>query len=310
MLRITDVVKRYGDRTALAGLSLSVEAGEVLGLLGPNGAGKSTLASIAAGLRPPDQGRVWVHDVDVVATPSLAQSLVGYAPQEIGVYEVLTVRENLTFFAELLGVERRARARRVDEVATRLGLSGLLGRTAFELSGGERRRLHTAIAFLHRPALLLLDEPTVGADVETRTSLLGLVREAADAGAAVVYSSHYLTEVEALDASVAILVRGRLIASGRLDELVAAHGHSSVAMSFDGPIPDCRLDGLVATVDGDVLSIETSDPGGAVASVMNRLGPAASRIRSIDVLRPSLESVFVSLTGQRYSADESDVVAA
>ena len=158
--------------------------------------------------------------------------------------------------------------------------------------------------------MLLLDEPTVGADVETRASLLDLVREAADDGAAVVYSSHYLSEVEALDASVAILVRGRLIASGRLEELVTAHGHTGVALSFDGPVPDCGLDGLAATVDGDVLSIETADPASTVATVMHRLGEAASRVRSIDVLRPSLESVFVALTGQRYSADESDVVAA
>jgi ABC-2 type transport system ATP-binding protein len=310
MLVITDVVKQYGDRTALAGVSLSVSAGEVIGLLGPNGAGKSTLASIAAGLRPPDQGQVWVHGIDAVATPSLAQSHVGYAPQEIGVYEVLTVRENLAFFAELVGLTRRARARRVDEVAERLGLSGLRDRTAFELSGGERRRLHTAIAFLHRPALLLLDEPTVGADVETRASLLDLVREAADDGAAVVFSSHYLHEVEALDASVAILVRGRLIASGRLDELVTAHGHTSVALSFDGAVPDRCLDGMAATVDGNVISIETADPGGTMAKVMHGLGDAASRVRSVDVLRPSLESVFVSLTGQRYSAEGSDVVAA
>jgi ABC-2 type transport system ATP-binding protein len=310
LLVITEVVKQYGDRTALAGVSLSVSAGEVIGLLGPNGAGKSTLASIAAGLRPPDRGQVWVDGIDAVATPSLAQALVGYAPQEIGVYEVLTVRENLAFFAELVGLTRRTRSRRVDEVAERLGLSGLLGRTAFQLSGGERRRLHTAIAFLHRPPVLLLDEPTVGADVETRASLLDLVREAAGEGAAVVYSSHYLNEIEALDASVAILVRGRLIASGRLDDLVAEHGHTSVALSFDGGIPDCRLEGMAATVDGDVLSIETSDPGGTVARIMNRLGDAASRVRSVDVLRPSLESVFVSVTGQRYSEDESDVVAA
>jgi ABC-2 type transport system ATP-binding protein len=310
VLVINDVVKRYGDHTALAGVSLSVEPGEILGLLGPNGAGKSTLASIVAGLRPPDLGQVWVNGIDAVATPSLAQMHVGYSPQETGVYEVLTVRENLTFFAELVGLKRKARVRRVDEVANRLGLSALLGRTAFQLSGGERRRLHTAIAFLHRPALLLLDEPTVGADVETRAALLDLVREAADDGAAVVYSSHYLPEIEALDASVAILLRGRLIASGRLEELVTAHGHTSVALSFDGPIPDCSVGGVAATVDGDVLSIETSDPGGTVAAIMHRLGAAASRVSSVDVLRPSLESVFVGLTGQRYSADESDVVAA
>jgi ABC-2 type transport system ATP-binding protein len=220
------------------------------------------------------------------------------------------VRENLTFFAELAGLRRRARTSRVDEVAARLGLEGLLDRTAFALSGGERRRLHTAIAFLNRPALLLLDEPTVGADVETRTSLLDLVQEAAADGAAVVYSSHYLPEIEALDASVAILVQGRMIASGALGDLVAAHGHTGVALSFDGPVPDSVCHELSGAVVADgVLTIETGDPAGTVAHVMRDLGSNATRVRSIELLRPSLESVFVALTGQRYSTEGPRVAA-
>ena len=310
MLSVTGVEKRYGDRVALDGVSLSVGAGEVLGLLGPNGAGKSTLVSIVAGLRPPDRGAVTVDGIDVLAAPALAQTHVGFAPQEIGVYEVLTVRENLSFFADLVGLRRQARTRRVDEVASRLGLGVLLDREAFRLSGGERRRLHTAIAFLHRPALLLLDEPTVGADVETRASLLEMVLEAAADGAAVVYSSHYLPEVEVLDASVAILVRGRIIASGRLEDLVVEHGHTGITLCFDGPVPELPLNGVAATIEGDVLTIETPDPAGSVANVLQRLGRDASRVRTVDLLRPSLESVFVALTGQRYSAEDSDVAPA
>ncbi len=311
VLEVTELVKRYGERVALDHVSLTLAAGQVLGLLGPNGAGKSTLTSIVAGLLTPDGGTVVIDGVDVVATPSLAQAHVGLAPQEIGVYEVLTVRENLMFFAELVGLRRQERARRVDEVAARLGLDGLLDRTAFALSGGERRRLHTAIAFLHRPALLLLDEPTVGADIETCTSLLGLVQEAAAEGAAIVYSSHYLPEIEALDGSVAILLRGRLIASGTLHDLVADHGHTGVALSFDGPVPDAVGTGLAgASVADQVLTIETHDPAGTIATVMRDLGSSASQVSSIELLRPSLESVFVTLTGQRYSTEDLDVAAA
>nr|MDP9332812.1 ABC transporter ATP-binding protein [Actinomycetota bacterium] len=192
MLSVFEVVKRYGARTALDGVSLEVERGEVLGLLGPNGAGKSTLVSIVAGLRRPDSGTVLVEGIDVVAESPAARARVGLAPQETGLYEVLTVRENLAFFADLAGMGRRARATRIDELAVALRLTALLDRTAFELSGGERRRLHTAIAFLHRPPLLLLDEATVGADVETRAALLDVVRAVANGGAAVVYSTHYL----------------------------------------------------------------------------------------------------------------------
>ncbi len=311
VLEVTELVKRYGERVALDHVSLTVAAGQVLGLLGPNGAGKSTLTSIVAGLLTPDGGTVAIDGVDVVATPSLAQARVGLAPQEIGVYEVLTVHENLMFFAELVGLRSQERARRVDEVAARLGLDGLLDRTAFALSGGERRRLHTAIAFLHRPALLLLDEPTVGADLETRTSLLGLVQEAAAEGAAIVYSSHYLPEIEALDASVAILLRARVIASGTLHDLVADHGHTGVALSFDGPVPDAVGTGLAgASVADQVLTIETQDPAGTIATVIRDLGSSASQVSSIELLRPSLESVFVALTGQRYSTEDLDVAAA
>jgi ABC-2 type transport system ATP-binding protein len=309
VLETWDVVKHYGPRPALAGVSLEVRAGEVVGLLGPNGAGKSTLVSIVAGLCAPDSGRVRVDDIDVVADPSLARSRVGLAPQETGLYELLTVRENLAFFAELAGLRRRARAERIDELAHALRLDALLDRTAFELSGGERRRLHTAIAFVHRPSLLLLDEPTVGADVATRAALLDVVRRAADDGAAIVYSTHYLPEVEMLDATVALLVDGRLIVSGPLDVLVAAHGRAAVELRFDGPPPESAFSCLPATFSGEVVRIDAADPPTAVPEIMHRLGPQVTRLRGVELLRPSLDSVFVALTGRRYDAGVADVAA-
>jgi ABC-2 type transport system ATP-binding protein len=309
LLDAVDVVKHYGPRPALAGASLQVRAGEVVGLLGPNGAGKSTLVSIVAGLCPPDSGRVRVAGVDVVAEPSVARSRIGLAPQETGLYELLSVRENLAFFAELAGLRRRARNARIDELATALQLDALLDRTAFALSGGERRRLHTAIAFVHRPSLLLLDEPTVGADIATRAALLDVVRAAADDGAAVVYSTHYLPEVERLDATVALLVDGRLIVTGPLHALVAAHGRAAVELRFDGPPPESAFGGLAATISGDVVRVDAADPPTAVPEIMNRLGPHVTRLRGVELLRPSLDSVFVALTGRRYDAEVGDVAA-
>jgi ABC-2 type transport system ATP-binding protein len=309
-LEALDVVKHYGARPALAGVSLEVRAGEVVGLLGPNGAGKSTLVSIVAGLCPPDSGRVRVGGVDVVAEPAKARSRVGLAPQETGLYELLTVRENLAFFAELAGLRRKARTARVEELAYALRLDALLDRTAFELSGGERRRVHTAIAFVHRPILLLLDEPTVGADVGTRAALLGVVRAAADDGAAIVYSTHYLPEVEMLDATVALLVEGSVIATGALDALVNAHGRAAVELRFDGPAPACAFDGFDATISDDVVRIDAADPPTAVPGIINCLGTHATRLRGVELLRPSLESVFVALTGRRYDAEAFDVASA
>lgn len=310
VLKVIGVTKRYGDRLALADVSLEVASGQVLGLLGPNGAGKSTLVSIIAGLKAPDAGHVVVNGFDVVAESSKARPCVGIAPQDTGLYEVLTVRENLVFFAELGGMRRRARARRVDELAEGLHLSGLLDRTAFELSGGERRRVHTAIALVNRPSLLLLDEATVGADIETRAALLGFVRAAADDGAAIVYTTHYLPEVEALGAVVAMLLEGRVIASGTLAELVAAHGRTGVEFKFEGPAPSPQLGDLRTVIDGDILLVETPDPAAAIPVIMMRLGPDADRVRSVELRRPSLDTVFLSLTGRRYAEEVVGVPAA
>jgi ABC-2 type transport system ATP-binding protein len=223
MLVAHGVRKRYGDTVALDGVDLVVEGGTILGLLGPNGAGKTSLVSIVAGLRRPDAGTVHVAGIDVARDPQRAQASIGYAPQETGVYPTLTVRDNLRFFAGLTGLRRTDLRERVDEVGAALGLTDLFERRASEISGGERRRLHTAIALVHRPALVLLDEPTTGADVRTRTEILDLVRSLAAAGSAVVYSTHYLHEIEELGATVAFIDRGRIVASGALDDLVSRY---------------------------------------------------------------------------------------
>ena len=222
MLHIEDLHKAYGATQALAGVDLEVPRGTILGLLGPNGAGKTSLVSIVAGLRRPDRGRVRVAGVDAVGSPQRVRQLVGLAPQDTGVYPTLTVRANLRFFAGLAGMRRSEARTRADEVGAALGLEELFDRRGAQLSGGERRRLHTAIALVHRPALVLLDEPTTGADVRTRAQILGLVRSLADAGSAVVYSTHYLHEIEELDANVAFIDHGRIVARGTPRELVGA----------------------------------------------------------------------------------------
>jgi ABC-2 type transport system ATP-binding protein len=307
MLKVVDVTKRYGEQVALDGVSIEARAGEVLALLGPNGAGKSTLVSVVAGVRRPDSGFVLVDGIDVVADPAAARMRVGLAPQDTALYEVLTVRENLTFFAELVGLRRRERDEQIAAIGETLRLGALMERVVARLSGGERRRVHTAIAFLNRPAVLLLDEPTVGADVETRAALLDIVRAAADDGAAVVYSTHYLPEVEALRAAVAILVAGAVIAQGNLDELVATHGQAALELTFEGRAPAHLAPGADV---GEVVRIATPDPAAALALVVANLGVDAQRLRGVELIRPSLDSVFVSLTGRRYDAEDFGVTAA
>lgn len=306
MLLVRDVHKRYGAKVALAGVDLTIEAGEVCCLLGPNGAGKTTLASIVAGLRRPDRGSVTVAGVDVAREPYEARKRLGYASQELAIYPLAKVRENLRLFGALAGLSGRALDRRVVEVAELLGLAELLTRQAGLMSGGEQRRLHAAMALLHRPQVLLLDEPTVGADVETRTRLLQFVRTLADQGTAVCYSTHYLAEVEELDATVALIHQGQIIARGTVRELVAAHASSVVEINFAGPAPALELTGRAVAVDGDRLRITSPDPAADAAVALQLAGLHGAHVQTVDFIRPSLDVVFLRLTGDRLAdADPS-----
>ena len=308
MLRVRGLWKRYGDAVALDGVDLDIEPGEICALLGPNGAGKTTLVSIVAGLRRADAGSVAIGGIDAFASPQPARRLVGLAPQETGVYPTITVRENLRFFAELAELRGADAQRRVEEVAETLGLIAFVDRLVRTLSGGERRRLHTALAMLHRPPLLLLDEPTTGVDVATRSRLLRTVASlAATDGTAVCYSTHYLPEVEALGASLAILDRGQVIARGTLAELVAAHGASSLELTFDGEPPPVDLRVPVDRA-GSSLRIRTDAPAAVLPSVLAALGHDVDRLTGVEILRPNLETVFLSLTGRRYGEDDIEAV--
>lgn len=288
------LVKRYGDRVVLSGVNLRIERGEIMALLGRNGAGKTTLASIAAGLRTADEGSAAVDGFDVATDLWAARGRLGYAGQETSLYPLLTGRENLWFFGRMAGLAPRRLRRRIAEVSRALDLEPWADRQIRELSGGERRRVHVAAAMLHRPALLILDEPTAGVDTASRAAILDLVQSMAADGCAVCYSTHYLTEVERLGGSVAILHQGRLVAHGPSADLVARHTDPFVELQFDGdaPTPPGRFR---YRVDGDVLRVHGTDRHLA-AAVLTALGPEAGRLRLLRVVEPSIESAFVALT--------------
>ncbi len=303
MLRVGGLVKSYGDVHALRGVDLTVAPGEIVGLLGPNGAGKTTLVSIVAGLRRPDAGSVMVDGIDVVATPDKARRRIGLAPQETGVYPVVTVRNNMRLFGEIAGLRGRDLHDRIELVAAALDITDLLGRKAGTLSGGQKRRLHTAIALLHRPPLLLLDEATTGTDVTTRRHLLELIGRLAADGAAILYSTHYLHEVEELDATVAIIEKGELIARGDLRDLVAAHGEAAIELAFDGPPPTLPVE-FEPVIDGHIARVRANEPPVVAATILASLGDDASRLRGLEIVKPSLESVYLTLTGRRYEEQQ------
>jgi len=304
MLRVQGLRKAYGEIVALRGVDLDVASGEIVSLLGPNGAGKTSLVSIVAGLRRADDGLVEVAGLDASRRSAEVRRHIGLAPQDLGIYPVVSVRNNLMLFGELEGMRRRELRSRIDEVCDALDITPLLDRQAGSLSGGQKRRLHTAIALLHKPDLLLLDEATTGADVETRGHLLELVRRLASEGSAVLYSTHYLQEVESLGATVVILDQGEVIARGAVPELISAHSVPVVELVINGELPTVVVDGEM-TVDGQRMRFRTSDPAVTIARVVPQL--PAGGLQSVEIIRPSLEAAYLTLTGRRYEQADQEV---
>jgi ABC-2 type transport system ATP-binding protein len=221
-LEAINIHKRYGAQVALDGVSLAVQPGEVVGLLGPNGAGKTTMLSILATVLRPDSGRVVICG----AAPERQRSSIGLVPQGLALYPTLSAMQNVWHFARMLGLSRQAARQACPLVLAEVGLAERANDRADSLSGGMQRRLNLACGVVHRPAVLLLDEPTVGVDLESREHLLAHVRRRRDAGSAVIYSTHYMEEAERICDRVFLMDHGKLIADGTVEELIKlAAGH-------------------------------------------------------------------------------------
>jgi ABC-2 type transport system ATP-binding protein len=303
-LYASGVRKSYGDFEVLKGVDLEIEPGEIAGLLGHNGAGKTTFVSCVAGLRQADSGTILVNGVDATRDPLKARRHLGIAPQDLGIYPTLTVRANLALFAELGGLRGREVSKRAEEVAEALSLTPKFDAAAGTLSGGQQRRLHTGMAIVCKPPLLILDEPTVGADIRTRQEVLDLVKGLAEEGHAVCYSTHYLPEIEQLGASVALLQGGAIIARGSIAELVSKFSTQVVELSFEGPAPEIALRGAEVSSEGSVLRLKTDNAAATAAAALGQLGAHTMRLRNIELVRPSLDSIYLTLTEQRYSSEE------
>lgn len=271
MLEAIELTKSYGSVRALDGFSLRVSPGEIVGLVGHNGAGKSTFIEMAASLARPDSGTIRIDGRD----PARARDRVGVAPQNIALYPSVTVREHLQLFGGLAGLRRAGLRGAIDELASALRLTDFLDRRAGVLSGGQQRRTQAAAALIHRPSVLLLDEPTAGADPETRQALLDTVKQRAGDGAAVLYTTHYLPELTDLRASIAVAKRGRIIARGAAADL---------------------LDGLPGEVqigfDDEEVRISTTDPAATLVKLLNTTNRP---VRSVQVRNPDLDDLYRSL---------------
>ena len=295
MLTVSGLRKRWGPVRALDGFDLRIEPGEICGLIGHNGAGKTTFARIVAGLERPDAGSVLVAGADLATAPRSARTLIGLAPQELALYPTATLRQNLRLFGGLAGLRRTELRTELAAVAEELALTDVLDRPIATLSGGQQRRAQAATVLLPRPRVLLLDEPTVGADPTTREALLRLVRTRADEGAAICYTTHYLPELEDLGATLAVAAAGRVIARGaRADLLDGLPGE--VTVTFTGAVPEHLAQ--TSTAPGE-LRFSTADPARALARLLRDLGPDTTRVRSAAVREPSLDDLYRSLAADR-----------
>ena len=305
ILGCTGLRKSFGDRPAVVGVGFTVAAGETYGLLGPNGAGKTTTISIICGLLRPDAGDVVVDGKPMDTQPLAAKAAIGYVPQEIAIYPDLTARENLRFFGTLYMRPGRDLDARIDRILETIGLADRADERTDAFSGGMKRRLNIGLGMLNEPVLLVLDEPTVGVDPQSRNAILDAVEALASEGMAVLYTTHYMEEAERLCDRVGILDEGTLRAEGTRRELIARVGERDrLRIDATGDLRAAATAAQsVAGVEGAVprdggLDLLARDVRASLAEIVRAVDATGTSITSMEVQEPNLEAVFLHLTGK------------
>jgi ABC-2 type transport system ATP-binding protein len=305
IVEVRDLSKQFGEFAAVDGVSFEIAQGEVFGLLGPNGAGKTTTISMISCLIEPTSGDVLVDGSSILKDPTAVKRALGVVPQEIALYPTLSASENLAFWGRMYGLSGSALKSAVDDALELAGLAERSKERIEKYSGGMKRRINIAAGILHRPKVLLMDEPTVGIDPQSRNHILDTVRNLNSAGMTVLYTSHYMEEVEFLCDRIAIMDGGKIIAMGTLDELRDVVGGMDVVGVKVTEISD-RVLGDVRAIPGvkhvdrtdDALRVLTPSSGSIIGTLVTTLESEGSHVTSITVIEPNLESVFLHLTGK------------
>ena len=305
MFQAQNLIKSYGAVRAVDGVSFTVAKGEVYGLLGPNGAGKTTTMSMLSGLLAPDDGRILFDGIDLAAEPIKVKAQLGVVPQEPALYETLSARENLHFWGGLYGLSGAGLNKAVDRVLDLVGLADRAKEPVKQYSGGMKRRINLALGLVHGPRAVLMDEPTVGIDPQARLNILESVKQVAAGGTTVIYTTHYLEEVEQLCDRIAIMDHGKILAEGTLDELKSRMGGRDIVTvrgSFDAAAVRPRLDELagvqVTAVDEGKLVMTVEGSGRGAVDVLTRVLSGGLAIDGVSIQPPSLNTVFLNLTGR------------
>ena len=305
VLEVTGLVRRFGDLTAVDGVSFHIAPGETYGLLGPNGAGKTTTISMVAGLLAADDGEVRVAGARMGPREVAPKKRLGLVPQDLAIYPELSARENLMFFGRLHGLAGAELKRRTAEVLDLIGLADRAKGQTKEFSGGMKRRLNIGIGLLHRPELLILDEPTVGVDPQSRNAILESVEALSTEGMAVLYTTHYMEEAERLCDRIGIIDAGTIQAEGTREELIRIIGElDEIRLVGTGDLAAATtaleaLDAVErAVVEGRDILLHVRDAPTAVAAVVTTAGRSGMELSDVEISRPDLESVFLHLTGK------------
>jgi ABC-2 type transport system ATP-binding protein len=304
-IEVQDLHKDFGEIYAVQGVSFEVDRGEVFSLLGPNGAGKSTIISMLACLLEPTRGDALVMGHSIRREPMAVKMAIGVVPQEVALYEDLSAGENLRFWGKMYGMRGEALRRRVDEVLAVIGLTERQKGRVGKFSGGMQRRLNIGIALLHQPQVIIMDEPTVGIDPQTRRNILDSVKEMNRQGTTVFYTTHYMEEAQELSDHIAIMDRGKVIAYGTHDELVKIVGEMDRIDVTINAGPERVVERWQAaegvhqiTAQDGTLSLLVDDSNLVLPRLFESATQAGVRITSVEIQEPNLEAVFLHLTGR------------
>lgn len=308
MLIVRDLKKSFGEIDAVKEVSFTVEKGEAFGLLGPNGAGKSTIINMITGLFLPTAGQIQLKGIDVLKNTKQAQAYIGVVPQEIALYQEMSAKENLKFWGRMYGISGKELEKSVDEVLEIIGLTDRAKGKVNTFSGGMKRRVNIGVAILHKPELLIMDEPTVGIDPQSRNHILETIKRLNEQGITVIYTSHYMEEVEYLCERIGIIDHGELIACGTMPELRETIGdRSRIILTFEqqGKEAEEILKVLTHLFSEKDLSIQSNqlmlfhkEPQQILTDFIQSVTKTGVKITSVDIVEPNLESVFLHLTGR------------
>ena len=307
ILQANNLVRKFGNLTAVDDVSFNIQEGEIFSLLGPNGAGKTTTISMLSTLLAPTSGDAYIYGFSIKNDNMQVRKNIGIIPQEIALYDDLTAMENLHYWGKLYDLKGRELEQRVKEVLEQIGLSDRAKDRVKTYSGGMKRRVNIAAGLLHKPKLLFMDEPTAGIDPQSRRMILDTVKELNTQGMSILYTTHYMEEAQELSNRVGIIDHGKLIAVGTQQELTEQVGENdSIHILTDAmdnlPSIAAKLEGFdgitrVVVEDGG-LKLITSDAESNLAPIINRTSHAGAHIKSIEVIEPNLETVFLHLTGR------------